>query len=169
MKNFILGVIATFAALAIGTLSYLRLGLAEVRSNVEPPVWESYLMHSAVHASVQREAPDLPNPVPPTSVNLIAGGKDYLVGCAGCHGAPGTRSNRPRMYPPAPQLSEVGTEYTEAQIFWILRHGIRRTGMFADGEDSDQELWALAAFVKRINALPPGVKDELAKASKSGV
>jgi hypothetical protein len=63
----------------------------------------------------------------------------------------------------------VGTEYSEAQVFWVAKHGIRRAGMFANGVwDSDQELWAVAAYIKRINNLPPRVKEELSKGAKSG-
>ena len=35
-------------------------------------------------------------------------------------------------------------------------------------DDSDEELWALAGYIKRNNRLPEHVKDELAKASASG-
>ena len=172
MKQFVLGVITTLVVLAIGAFGYFRLGLAEVGADTRPPKWESYLMYSAVHASVRRRAPEMKNPVEPTDENLIGGGKAYLGGCAGCHGVPGKHEswrNNPSMYPEAPQLPSVGTQYTEAQIFWVAKHGIRRTGMFANGAwDSDQELWTLAAYIKRINALSAHVKEELAKGAKSG-
>ncbi len=169
MKHFFLGVFATLAVLAIGTLGYLRLGLAEVRADLPPPRWETYLMYTAVHASVRRRAPEIPNPVAPTDENLIAGGKAYLAGCAGCHGTPGRPENGAgaSLYPPIPELPVVGTEYSEAQIFWVAKHGIRRSGMFANGVwASDKELWTLAAYINRMNALPQKVKDELAKPSK---
>jgi hypothetical protein len=68
------------------------------------------------------------------------------------------------LFPPIPQLPKVGTEYTEAQIFWIAKHGVRRTGMFANGKwDPDQKLWTAAAYIKRIKSLPPRVQQELAK------
>ena len=87
--------------------------------------------------------------------------------CAGCHGTPGapdSESIAASLYPPVPQLPKVGTEYSEAQIFWIAKHGVRRTGMFANGEwDSDKKLWTVAAYVQRIRSLPPHVQQELAK------
>jgi len=90
MKNFLLGVVTTVLVLAVGALLYLKLGLAEVRADVPPSRWEQLLMSSAVHASVRRRAPEIPNPVAPTDENLIAGGKLYLNECAGCHGTPGS-------------------------------------------------------------------------------
>jgi hypothetical protein len=61
-----------------------------------------------------------------------------------------------------PFLPMAGTEYTEAQVFWVAKHGVRRTGMFANGPwDSDEKLWKAAAFIKRIKSLPPGVSAAL--------
>jgi mono/diheme cytochrome c family protein len=165
MKNFFLGVFATVAVLAIGIFAYLRLGWAEVRGDAAPSKVESYLMTAAVHAAVRRNAPDLPNPVSPTDENLIAGGKQYLGECAGCHGTPGTPNKFPNsLNPGPPQFPTVGTEYTEAQVFWVAKHGIRRSGMFSNGLwDSDQELWRLAAFIKRIKDLPQSVQEGIAQ------
>ncbi len=67
------------------------------------------------------------------------------------------------MNPDAPQLPTVGTEYTEAQIFWVAKHGVRRTGMFANGVwDADSVLWPIATFIKHIKDLPPAVRESLA-------
>ena len=165
MKSFLLGVVATLVVLAVGTFAYLRLGFAEVRGDMPGTRLESYLMSAAIHASVRRHAPEISNPIPPTNENLIAGGKMYLGECSGCHGTPGKTENETgdSLYPPIPQFPKVGTEYTEAQIFWVAKHGIRRSGMFANGKwDSDQKLWTIAAFIKHMNALPQPVSEALA-------
>ena len=164
MRNFLLGILFTLVALIVGGLAYLRLGYAEVRADVPPGKWERALMFSAAHASVRRRAPELPNPIPPTDENLIAGGKLYANECAGCHGAPSKPGLPDALYPPIPQLAEVGTTYTEAQIFWVAKHGIRLSGMFANGKwDSDEKLWTISAYVARIKSLPSHVVQELAK------
>jgi hypothetical protein len=75
------------------------------------------------------------------------------------------RAEAAALNPAPPQFPRVGTEYSEAQIFWVAKHGIRRTRMFANGVwDDDQKLWTVAAYVKRINHLPPRVLKELKKA-----
>jgi mono/diheme cytochrome c family protein len=165
MKNFLLGVLFTLLVVFLGGFAYLRLGYAEVRGDLPPSNWESSLMFSAAHASVRRRAPEVPNPVSPTNENLIAGAKIYTDECSGCHGAVGkTDQIGDSLYPPIPQLPAVGTTYTEAQIFWVAKHGIRLSGMFANGKwDSDQKLWTVAAYIKRIKSLPPRVQEELAK------
>jgi len=170
MKNFVLGMLTAVVLLATVAFGYLRLGFVEVRGDLPASHLEDYLMRSAVHAAVRRNAPQLTNPVPATDDNLIAGGKQFLGECSGCHGTPGKSRKYPSgLNPPVPQLPLVGTEYTEAQIFWVAKHGIRRSGMFSNGLwDSDEELWRLAAFVKRIQDLPPHVKEELAKQNNIG-
>jgi len=40
-------------------------------------------------------------------------------------------------------------------MHWIIKHGVRRSGMSAYGPFyKEEELWQLAAFVKRIPHLP---------------
>ena len=167
MKMFILGSLITVIVLVAGAVIYLRLGYAEVRADVSASALEASLLSKAVHASVRREAPETANPIAPTDENLIAGGKMYLNECSGCHGLPGkARKWASPLNPEPPQLPVVGTEYSEAQIFWIAKHGIRRTGMFANGVwESDQKLWTISAYIYRMKNLPPQVATEIDKAA----
>jgi mono/diheme cytochrome c family protein len=160
MKNFIAGFLAGTLVLIIGVLGYLRLGLLDVRSDAAIPDWTARLLNSGIHASVRRTAPKLQSPLPQNDETLIAGGKLYLNDCVGCHGEPGKPPSDfgATFYPPAPQFPRVGTKYTEAEVFWVAKHGIRRTGMAAQGSFySDPKLWSLAAFISRFPNLPPHV------------
>ena len=170
MKQFFLGAVTTVVVLAVGGWTYLRLGLADIRGDVPPSHSESSLMRMAVRASVRRDAPAVANPVAPTDENLIAGGRIYLNECAGCHGTPGVAQKwADPLYPAPPRLADAGTEYSESQIFWVAKHGIRRSGMFANGVwDSDQKLWTVAAYIHRIKNLPPHVTAEIEKTAKGG-
>jgi mono/diheme cytochrome c family protein len=166
VKMFFVGFLAAIVVLLAGVLGYLRLGFAEVRGDIGPTRWESSLMYSAVHASVRRRAPELPNPIQPTDENLIAGAKLYLDSCAGCHGTPGKPfgDKPPILYPRIPELHVAGTEFSEAQVFFVAKHGIRRSGMFANGVwASDEKLWTIAAYLKRMHSLPPAVQAAVTK------
>src|SRR2546423_4422221 len=92
MRNFVLGVIVTLLVLVAGGLAYLYLGLTPTTADATPPPLESRIMISALDASMDRHAPRLNNPVPPTDENLIAGMKLYTMNCALCHG---TLDNKP--------------------------------------------------------------------------
>ena len=165
MKNFLLGIVTMLAAILACSFLYLRLGFVDVRADVPPGAWERYWMSNAVRASVRRHAPELQNPLGPTDETLITGANMYKYQCALCHGNAGSEkppAGPPPLYPEPPHLPTAGTQYTEAQIFWIAKHGIRRTGMVASGAwNSDDQLWALAAYVKRMNSLPASVKERL--------
>lgn len=164
MKQFLLGALSAVVLTVGGILAYLLLGFAEVRGDVPGSGLETALMRSAVHAAVRRHAPRVPNPVPGTTANLIAGGREYLNECAGCHGTPGKTAKYPTgLFPPAPQLPTVGTTYSESEIFYVAKHGIRRTGMFSNGTwDADSVLWPIVTFISHIKDLPPAVQDSLA-------
>jgi mono/diheme cytochrome c family protein len=162
LKKFFLGFVTGAVVLTLCVLGYLELGLADLRADGPTPAWETRWMYSSVHASIRRTVPaDLKNPQTPDDDALIAGGKLYLNDCVGCHGAPGKPPSDfgATFYPPAPQLARDGTQYSESQIFWIAKHGIRRTGMSAQASSySDQKLWLLAGFISRITNLPPRVQ-----------
>lgn len=162
MNRFLIGFVTGGVVLTLCVLGYLRLGLANVGADAPTPAWQTRGMFSAVHASIRRTVPaGLKNPLPVDDESLIAGGKLYLNDCVGCHGAPGkpTSDFGATFYPPAPQLARDGTRYSEAQIYWVAKHGIRRTGMSAQGPYySDQKLWLLAGFISRITTLPPRVR-----------
>ncbi len=171
MKTFLLGFVAAFIVLPLAALGYFRLGLAGVESDATPPAWESHLMRSAVHASVRRSAAAIQAP-PQDNVEdaMVQGGKLYFNGCLGCHGEPGKPGQDLDHYPRVPQLAQVGTQYSEPELYWIVKHGIRNTAMSAYGPFySDKEMWALASFLRRIENLPPGVLERIhAKQSPDG-
>jgi mono/diheme cytochrome c family protein len=56
------------------------------------------------------------------------------------------------MRPDPPDLSETAKGRSVEQIFWIVKHGINMTAMpgFSRIGVEDQELWQIAAFVKRL-------------------
>ena len=169
MKTLLLGFIAALALLPACALGYFRLGLAETSSDANPPAWETFVMRSAVRASVRRSARGIQAP-PPGNLDdaMVEGGRLYLNGCAGCHGTPGKPGQDFSSYPRVPQLPQVGTQYSEAELYWIVKHGIRNTAMSAYGPFySDKELWALTSFLRRIDHLPPGLL-ERSKAKQTG-
>jgi len=164
VKNFILGSLAAVVGLVIGALGYLALGIVSVAADADPSTWEARLMASAVHASVRRRAPAIGNPLPRSDDTLIAGGKLYMNDCVGCHGGPGQPLSDfgATFCPRVPQFAEVGSPYSEPQLFWVAKHGVRMSGMYPQSPAySDSQLWSLAAFIHRIRDLPPGVAEAL--------
>jgi mono/diheme cytochrome c family protein len=157
MKNFLIGFGTPFILLPLIVLAYFALGFAETPGDVRPPAWETAILKPAVRAAVKRNAASLPAPSTATEDSIIAGGKLYVRGCMGCHGDPGKPFAEDHAdYPPIPQLPHVGTNYSEPEIYWVIKHGIRMTAMSAYGYAySEDQLWSLAAFIRRIDKLTP--------------
>ena len=161
MKRFALGFVTMLVVLTAGTVAYLLLGLAEVRADVNAPRPIRALVAMSVRASVRRHAPATSS-IALTKADIVAGARLYLNGCAGCHGTPG----KPRLdstgFLPPPYLPAAGSQYTEPETYWIIKHGIRRTGMSAYGPFyKEKEILQLAAFVKRMPELPVALTDSM--------
>ena len=102
----------------------------------------------------------------PKRISIGAG--HYAAMCAVCHLAPGYDRNETAagLNPHPPQLVHH-LSLTPAQIFWIIKHGLRMTGMPAwGGTHSDEELWDLTAFVLQLpNMTPEQYRDVVSHAS----
>jgi mono/diheme cytochrome c family protein len=162
MRNFVLGVVITLMVLSIGVVGLALLGFLPTRANVTAPKMESHIAMSALDNSVERHAPRLNNPVPPTDENLIAGIKIYTMNCAECHGGiDGQPSVIGRsFYPPAPNLIHHPPDDAEWHLFFVINNGVRYTGMPAwDKTLAASDIWKLTAFLSRIEKLPPTVQD----------
>jgi mono/diheme cytochrome c family protein len=168
MRNFILGIVVTVLVLLIGGLGLGLLGFVPTHANTAPPKLEQQIAMSALDASMERHAPRLNNPVPPTDENLIAGLKIYTMNCALCHGDLDLKPSvlGKSFYPPAPSLILHPPDDPEWHVFYTIRTGVRYTGMPAwDKSLSEPDMWKVAAFLTRIEKLPPAVQDFWTKSS----
>jgi hypothetical protein len=91
---------------------------------------------------------------------LIALGAEHYAGmCTGCHLAPGVGDNEMRqgLYPQPPNLSQP-RDRRPAQSFWIIKHGIKMSGMPAWGVTHDDEaIWGLVAFLQQLPTMDAAV------------
>lgn len=162
MKKFILGVIVTLAVLILGGLGLGMLGLLPTTANVAPPAWERHIAMSAVDNSMERHAPRVTNPLPPTDQNLEDGMKLYTMNCAVCHGGLDRKpaSLADSFYPPAPGLILNPPDDPEWHLFYTIRTGIRYSGMPAwDKTLSEPDMWKITALLSHLEKLPPAVQE----------
>jgi mono/diheme cytochrome c family protein len=139
------------------------MGWVPVAGTDNPPRWERALAHRSFDAAVARQAPHLQNPIVATSDNLKAGMKLFRDGCAGCHGEAGKPSvwGTTSFYPRVPQFGVAAPTKPDWQIFWIIKHGVRYSGMGAtDGLMPDDSIWKVATFLSHLKSLPPDVEAE---------
>jgi mono/diheme cytochrome c family protein len=84
-----------------------------------------------------------------------------------CHGSPQNpiADLGRAQYPKAPQfMKDPPTDMTEGMTYYIVKHGVARTGMPAwDKMLTESDIWKLTAFLKRMDKLPPAVDAEWKK------
>ncbi|MEE4454288.1 c-type cytochrome [Novosphingobium resinovorum] len=89
---------------------------------------------------------------------LISAAGHFRQACQSCHGAPGEAPS-PVMQaatPPAPDLAKTAGHYTDRELFWIIRHGVKFTGMPAwAGTNRNDEIRRMVAFVRRLPTMTP--------------
>jgi mono/diheme cytochrome c family protein len=168
MSRFVLGVVVTILVLLIAGAGLALLGFMPTNADADPPGWERQIANSALDASMERRAPRLNNPVPPTDENLIAGLKIYTMNCALCHGGIDRQPAElaKSLYPPAPNLIQNPPDDPEWHVFYAIRTGVRYTGMPAWKKAlSESDMWKVTAFLTRVEKLPPAVQDYWKKAA----
>jgi thiosulfate dehydrogenase len=162
MRKFILGIIVALLVLILGGLGLATLGFIPTYANVAPPRWEHHLANAAMDASMERHAPHVANPLPPSDQNLEDGMKLYTMNCALCHGSLDRKpaSLAKSLYPPPPNLVSDPPDDPEWHVFYCIRTGIRYTGMPSwEKTLSEQDMWKITGFLSHMDKLPPAVQD----------
>lgn len=83
----------------------------------------------------------------------------HYTACVTCHAAPGTEAD-PWMinYPPAPNLTQASiiSRWSEEEMFWIVKNGIKDTAMIALGPThEDRDIWGVVAFARQLPRMSP--------------
>lgn len=148
-----IGALAIIAAVAAAVFFFG--GFYNVAATQPDPGVVAWALEHVRDASINRHAVDQPPLSMEEPATIQAGARAFASrGCASCHGAPGVMWAKfsEGLRPDPPDLKDVAKELTSAQIFWVVRNGINMTGMPGFGlvEAPDQEIWTIAAFVKKL-------------------
>ncbi len=148
-----------FALFSGGVVLYS--GIYPIGADVPHNKLTFWLLETLRERSIARSAEDLHIPEDLNSAErLLSGGADYNDMCADCHLKPGkTESDFSiGLYPSPPNLSAITTNNGNAikRQFWIIKHGIKASGMPAWGYTHDDErIWNMVAFLQRLSTLTP--------------
>jgi cytochrome c553 len=151
-------VAAGLAALLLGGLLFAWSGLFNVAATGGHWAATDWLLHWVMRNSVRTHAA-LTVGTPPALDDralLARGAGHYAVGCAACHGAPGEPQSPiiGRSTPAPPDFSQGIAEWQAAELFRIVQHGVRYTGMPGWIEPRRQdEIWSVVAFLRAMPGL----------------
>lgn len=87
-----------------------------------------------------------------TKASIASGSSRYALDCGICHSEVGLAQQPPwqLMYPRACDLtSQQVQSYSDQELFWIIKNGIRFTGMPAFGEvETPDHIWDLVNYLR---------------------
>jgi len=153
-----LGVLA-LVTLVAGGVSLGLLLKRGVSARAEPWAIEAWTARRLRRLAVPSPERQRSNPVPRTDDAVAQGQAHFADHCAVCHGNDGagdTDFGR-GLYPPPPDMREAATqELSDGELFWIVRNGIRFTGMPAFSSapaEEDEETWHLVHFIRHLPQL----------------
>jgi mono/diheme cytochrome c family protein len=134
----------------------------------EPGRVETLLATKGRHFLVRRASRgEIPPPPADMKASLVEGDKLFGVECSECHGDSGRKPTDAGrwMYPRAADLASPEVQrYSDRELFWIVKNGVRLSGMPAFGRvESDEHIWDLVHFVR---TLPGGTSPTNADAKK---
>jgi len=153
-----LGIVGAVGGLAVLTAKSGIYDVGATDKHVEPVEW---MLRATMEASVREHAKEVrvPSEVNVHDADLAAKAiGHYSVACASCHGAPGAdRAPWMVLYPEPALLTDakVVDRWSDAELYWIIKHGIKDTGMIALGPThAEADLWAVTAFVRQLPTMP---------------
>jgi mono/diheme cytochrome c family protein len=120
------------------------------------PVYK--LLNYAMRRSISTRAADIPVPELESMQRISSGLVHYREHCLQCHGAPGMppQAFAIGLKPMPANLAATAREWKPAEIFWVVKHGVKMSGMPAwEYLLSDEEIWDVVAFVEQMPALSP--------------
>nr|WP_255699813.1 c-type cytochrome [Jiella avicenniae] len=159
---------APFALAASGLVS-----IGASSGHFAPVGW---FLHWTMQQTVSRRSwlVEEPDDVDLSDAALIQRGSGHFAtGCAPCHAAPGVRQSEvvEHMTPMPPQLHVGGriAEWTDRELFWIVQHGIKYSGMPAwPTQERPDEVWSMVAFLRALPDMTPERYRDLALGIDAG-
>src|SRR5688572_30812256 len=127
------------------------------------PITEWFL-HFAMRRSISFHTLGLDAPSFDNSQSVLKGAGHYETGCRPCHGIPGERLPKiaQGMTPFPPYLPPQVTLWQPEELFYIVKHGVKFTGMPAwPTQQRDDEVWTMVAFLLRLPDLDSQAYDDL--------
>ncbi|MCX6121165.1 MAG: cytochrome c [Ignavibacteriales bacterium] len=151
----ILGVLLIeIIAVIVGAYS----GIPDVAATKPEGKIMGWFMNTTKDHSIGARAQHISVPPLDSSALVAKGFEHYNEMCVTCHGAPGIRSDElaKGLNPPPPNLAFSTRDMEPSEMFLVVKDGITMTGMPGFGSThSDSEVWAIVAFLKRLQTMQP--------------
>jgi cytochrome c553 len=156
--------VVVLAVLGAGGALLMVSGLVPIKASSGHWAITAWVLNFAKSRSVATHTLGLTAPPLEDRRLAMMGAGQFDVACAPCHGSPGMDQPRVagRMTPRPPDLREAVRKFDPEELFYIVQHGIKFTGMPAwPARRRDDEVWAMVAFLRRLPGIDPRQYAEL--------
>jgi mono/diheme cytochrome c family protein len=157
--KYVVGCLAGLLGMAVVAASLAFSGAISVAANQYGPLdaRADSLLNAVSRASIRRHAVGAANPFAGDRAAIGEGLLEFRESCLGCHGAGKIPPSEfaAGLNPGAPSLdSKEIQSMSDGELFWVVSHGIRATGMPAfSGTHDEKEIWKIVAFARRLPRL----------------
>lgn len=159
MKRVLAIAALTLGVMAVGGFLFAWSGIYNIgASDGHWPAVRWFLTFS-MRNSVETHSIGIDAPALDDTKLVLQGAGHYQGACAPCHGAPGVERDRvaEQMLPEPPFLPDHVTDWETDELFWIVKNGLKYTGMPAwAAQGRDDEVWAVVAFLLRLPNMEAG-------------
>ncbi|HEX4961769.1 MAG TPA: cytochrome c [Thermoanaerobaculia bacterium] len=160
--------VVLLVVLAVAGVAFMFSGLYDVAASTPDngllkTILETTRDRSVAHRSEGIKPPKLDDPQ-----MIRTGLVHYHEMCTTCHGAPGVKISEigQGLNPYPPELAAHTAGDPPGETFWIVKNGLKMTGMPAFGvTHSDEEIWAIVAFLQKMPKLKPEEYQAMVKAA----
>jgi len=148
-----IGVLAII--ILVGAAVFFFGGFYNVAASAPDPGIVNWALVKVRTASIDRRA-RFTSPVNLDDPEIVRAGALAFSerGCTNCHGAPGVNWQKfsEGLNPDPPDLKEIAHERQPAELFWVVKNGIKMTAMPSFGAIgvNDNEIWSIVAFIRKI-------------------
>lgn len=153
LRNLLLTLLLLAAAGAFAIYA----GVYNVSAAKPAADWEEWVLETVRERSVEKRAQGITVPALGSEAQVLKGFQVFRSQCVTCHGAPGVGPDDFAMglYPMPPSLGNESVQReSDAELFWIVQHGLKHTGMPGFGMSlSEEDMWHVVAFLRRLPAL----------------
>ncbi len=164
-------VLILLIALLFGGAVAFYLGSGRYNVAAVKPHWKvtTWLMEEIRDRSISFHSQGIQPPALKNVELVRQGFTEYHAMCRLCHGAPGEPLSEfaRGLNPKAPNLvSKDVQERGDHELYWIVKNGIKMTGMPAFGPTHDEEeIWSIISFVRHLSNLTPEGYEDMVKAA----
>lgn len=155
-KQWALRGAAFMALLAVGGFLVSASGIISIKASSRHWAITHWFLNFSKERSVATHSLGIKPPPLDIDWRILKGAGHFETGCRPCHGGPDVTQPRIpfRMTPNPPPLGKEVADWEPAELFYIIKHGIKFTGMPAwPAEHRDDEIWSVVAFLQKLPTL----------------